>query len=89
MRLPGFVVPLDFDSTKIQSFLLVPFIGACIHVPPPPPNQIVHVTTAQPFEPPGYYDAVWATGILETEAMQTGLAEIGYAMAAAEVTAYE
>ena len=45
VRLPGFVVPLDFEDTEISEFLLVPYFGACIHVPPPPSNQIVYVKT--------------------------------------------
>ena len=44
VSLPGFVVPLEGDSELITEFLLVPYFGACIHVPPPPPNQLVHVT---------------------------------------------
>ena len=45
IRLPGFVVPLDFEGTETSEFLLVPYFGACIHVPPPPSNQIVYVET--------------------------------------------
>lgn len=37
VRIPGFVVPLEGDAKKITAFLLVPYFGACIHVPPPPP----------------------------------------------------
>ena len=37
VKIGGYVVPLDFDATKVTEFLLVPFVGACIHVPPPPP----------------------------------------------------
>ena len=41
--LPGYVVPLEFSDSRIIEFLLVPWVGACIHKPPPPANQIVHV----------------------------------------------
>lgn len=43
IRMAGYMLPLDYDGELVVEFLLVPFIGACIHVPPPPPNQIVHV----------------------------------------------
>ena len=41
VKLPGFVVPLEYsDKGRVKEFLLVPYFGACIHYPPPPPNQI-------------------------------------------------
>jgi uncharacterized protein len=43
VRIAGFVVPLDINKSKVKEFLLVPYFGACIHVPPPPSNQAVHV----------------------------------------------
>jgi hypothetical protein len=43
VRMPGYLLPLDVIGAKVTEFLLVPYIGACIHVPPPPPNQIVYV----------------------------------------------
>ncbi len=53
VRIGGYVVPLDFEATTVKEFLLVPFVGACIHVPPPPPNQIVYVKTAKGFDVAG------------------------------------
>ncbi|MCW5966727.1 MAG: DUF3299 domain-containing protein, partial [Bryobacterales bacterium] len=47
VRVPGFIVPLEDSATEATEFLLVPYQGACIHVPPPPPNQIVHVMMAK------------------------------------------
>ena len=67
VRLPGYVVPLDFDGSKVTGFLLVPYMGACIHVPPPPPNQIVYVHTKEPIEVDEIFEAVWATGRFEAE----------------------
>ncbi len=43
VAIPGFMVPLEDDADQVTEFLLVPFAGACIHVPPPPPNQMVYV----------------------------------------------
>ncbi|MFK7875456.1 MAG: DUF3299 domain-containing protein, partial [Paracoccaceae bacterium] len=44
VRLPGFIVPIDYSGTGVVAFILVPFVGACVHVPPPPANQLVFVT---------------------------------------------
>jgi hypothetical protein len=70
VKIPGFVVPLEGDGEAINEFLLVPYFGACIHVPPPPPNQIVYVkfSTAVPID--NLYDAVWVTGTLSTTGWQ-------------------
>ena len=50
VKIAGYVLPLDFEDTTVKEFLLVPYIGACIHVPPPPPNQIIYVTSEEGIE---------------------------------------
>jgi uncharacterized protein len=85
VRIGGYVVALDFDATQIKEFLLVPFVGACIHVPPPPPNQIIYVKAADGFQVKGQFDPVYVTGTLRTERQFTGLAATGYTMAAEKV----
>ncbi len=47
VSVPGFMVPLEDDADQVSEFLLVPFAGACIHVPPPPPNQMIYVKLRQ------------------------------------------
>jgi hypothetical protein len=89
VRLAGFVVPLDFSETRVQEFLLVPYIGACIHVPPPPPNQIVYVTSEEGVEVDGMFEPVWVTGTFNTAAISNELADIGYRIAAESVEPYE
>ena len=86
-RLPGFVVPLDIVDAKVASLLLVPYFGACIHQPPPPPNQIVHVRFAEPIVLESMYMPVWVTGVMKLE-RYSGLAESGYAMDAEAVEEY-
>jgi hypothetical protein len=88
IRIPGYVVPLDFDGTGVTSFLLVPYVGACIHVPPPPPNQLIFVTTEKPYAFRGLFEPVYVTGIMGTEATATQLAEVGYAIAADRIEPY-
>jgi hypothetical protein len=85
VHIGGYVVPLDFEATKIKEFLLVPFVGACIHVPPPPANQIIYVKAAEAFDTTGNFDPVYVTGKLQTEAASTGLADTGYTLDAETV----
>jgi uncharacterized protein len=85
VRIGGYVVPLDFEATNVKEFLLVPFVGACIHVPPPPPNQIVYVKTDKGFDVAGSFDPVWVTGTLKVASQYTGLAETGYSIDAEKV----
>jgi hypothetical protein len=85
VRIGGYVVSLDFDATKVREFLLVPFVGACIHVPPPPANQLVYVKSDQGFEVSGMFDPVWVTGVLKATTAHTGLAEAGYSLMAETV----
>lgn len=85
VRMRGFVVPLGFDGTKVKEFLLVPYVGACIHVPPPPANQIVYIDAATPFEIGGMFEAVAVTGTLRTMSMSTELGDLGYQLAAEQV----
>lgn len=89
VRLPGYVVPLDFEGTKVTTFILVPYVGACIHVPPPPANQLVLVTAQTPFESEGLFDPIWVEGPFSTAASETQLAEIGYSLTAERVEPYE
>ena len=65
MRLPGYVVPLEEVKGELKEFLLVPYFGACIHSPPPPANQIVHVTSRTPLKGWRTMDAVWVNGTLK------------------------
>ena len=67
IKIPGFAVPLEGDDgfEYINEFLLVPYFGACIHVPPPPPNQVIHVILDEPVHFEVISFAIWITGILE------------------------
>ena len=85
VRIGGYVVPLDFEATNVKEFLLVPFVGACIHVPPPPPNQIIYVKSAKGFDVQGSFDPVYVTGTIKTASQYTGLAETGYSIDAEKV----
>lgn len=89
VSLPGFVVPLEGDSEVITEFLLVPYFGACIHVPPPPPNQIVHVTIKGGVPIDSLYDAIVVTGVISTQTWSGEIAQVGYTMKAVGVAPFE
>ncbi len=82
VRLPGFIVPIDYSGTGVTAFILVPFVGACVHVPPPPANQLVFVTTEKPYQNSGLFEAVNVIGMFGTASTSTQLADIAYALSA-------
>ena len=90
IKIPGFVVPLEGDGKKISEFLLVPYYGACIHVPPPPANQTVYVKVPKAdAKIRNAFDTVWVTGTLSAKSFESDLATAGYQLEASEVTAFE
>lgn len=89
VRISGYAVPLDFDAQKVREFLLVPYFGACIHVPPPPGNQTVYVTSEKGLEMEGLWDPISVVGQLETVHVSSDLAEAGYSIAANDVEPYQ
>lgn len=88
VKIPGYVVQLEGDDRRVTEFLLVPYFGACIHVPPPPPNQIIHVRFPEGVPYPVTYDAVWVTGTMKVEHKDSDLAVVGYQIDAAAVISY-
>ena len=80
VKIAGYVLPLDFINTEVKEFLLVPYVGACIHVPPPPPNQIIYVTSEDGIDVGGMFEPMWITGKLETASFSNELADVGYTM---------
>lgn len=89
VQMSGFIVPLDYEGTGVTAFMLVPYVGACVHVPPPPANQLVFVTTEEPYESEGLFEAVTVTGMFGTAATSTQLADVGYALSADRIEPYE
>lgn len=89
VRLSGYAVPLDFEAEQVKEFLLVPYFGACIHVPPPPGNQTVYVKSEKGLEMEGLWDPVSVIGTLQTVHTDSDLAASGYTIRADDVGAYE
>ena len=81
IRIPGFIVPLEFnDDQTITQFFLVPYFGACIHMPPPPPNQIIFVNYAKGFKLEALYHPFWISGKLKTSLKENEVATAAYVM---------
>lgn len=89
IRMPGYVIPLELGSDGVHTFILVPYVGACIHTPPPPANQLVFVSAVKPWPSDQLWDPVWVTGEMRTQIQQTDLAETGYSLAANHIEIYE
>ncbi|WP_338522498.1 DUF3299 domain-containing protein [Pseudomonas batumici] len=90
VRLPGYIVPLEVsEEGRTTDFLLVPYFGACIHVPPPPSNQIVHVTSELGVKLDELYQPYWIEGDMQVKPSTSDLADAGYSMAAQKIYVYE
>ncbi|RON58241.1 DUF3299 domain-containing protein [Pseudomonas frederiksbergensis] len=90
IRLPGYIVPLEVsEEGRTTEFLLVPYFGACIHVPPPPSNQIVHVKSEVGVKLDELYQPYWIEGSLQVKASTSELADAGYQMEADKIYVYE
>ncbi len=89
VRIGGYVLPFDFTgSREVSRFLLVPYVGACIHVPPPPPNQLIFVTTTEPIQVQGLWDPVYVEGIMRTQRHDNELGDTAYTLELIEITPY-
>lgn len=96
IRLAGYLLPLEFSDQGVSDFLLVAYVGACIHVPPPPPNQIVFVQLAKRLLVRDLFTPVWVTGRLRTKATSKALTlvdgtadiSVGYHINAGSVEVY-
>ncbi len=89
VKIPGFIVPIEGDMNSATEFLLVPYFGACIHVPPPPPNQIVHVKFAEGVPITNMTDAFWIEGILSTDGWAGEIATVGYTLEGIKIMPFD
>ena len=97
VRIPGYVLPLEADGDVVKEFLLVPYVGACIHTPPPPENQIVFVKLDKGVKINRMYEPVWATGVLNAKQSTRALTfidgtddiAVGYQLNGTNIEPYE
>lgn len=96
IRISGYVLPLEMRNRKAVEFLLVPTVGTCIHTPPPPANQMIHVVYPEGIEIRGLYDPAWVTGVVQADQSVQNVryvdgqsrVEVGYGMKFARVEPY-
>jgi hypothetical protein len=90
VRIPGFMVPLEDTETSVTEFLLVPYFGACIHVPPPPPNQMAHVLMQrnQNVEV-NLWDPIWIVGKLTIENVESPYGMVGFQVTGERILPYD
>jgi hypothetical protein len=88
VRIPGYVVPLEEGKAGMTEFLLVPYFGACVHTPPPPSNQIIHVLPKSAAPGLRSMDTVWVTGVLTTLQTDSYMGTASWRLAATSVAPY-
>ena len=88
IKMPGFILPLDVTSEGVKDFILVPYVGACIHTPPPPANQLVVASSKTAWPSDQLWDAVWVTGTMRTQLQSTQFGQTGYSIVVDEMEIY-
>jgi hypothetical protein len=88
VRIPGFIVPLEDWQESATEFLLVPYFGACVHTPPPPPNQMVYVHFAGDPQALSLFDPVWVEGTLEVRSIESPYGAVSYTLRGQRLVPY-
>jgi hypothetical protein len=86
IKSPGFMVPLEDSVKQVSQFLLVPSPQACIHVPPPPPNQMVLVNMKSGAKVE--YGPIWVHGKLKIKTVRTQYGDVSYELEGLYVEPY-
>lgn len=90
VKIPGYIVPLAFDDRRRTiEFFLVPYFGACLHLPPPPPNQIIYVNYEPGIEIDRLYEPYWVEGVLLTSEVSHAVGDSAYRITAAQISLYQ
>tara|TARA_R110001583_G_scaffold195483_1_gene374098 strand:- start:6274 stop:6849 length:576 start_codon:yes stop_codon:yes gene_type:complete len=88
VRIAGFVVPITVDGQMVSEFFLVPYYGACIHVPPPPPNQMIFSRFSKSIKIDNIYYPYWVEGTLSTMLTENDLAISAYSLSIDSMSKY-
>jgi hypothetical protein len=89
IKMPGYIIPFDAMIAGVTSFVLVPYVGACLHTPSPPANQVVFVKTKTPWSGDNLWDSVWVTGQIQHAIQSNEISDTGYEMVADQMEVYE
>jgi hypothetical protein len=80
-KVPGYLVPIAFDENqRVTEMFLVPYFGACVHVPPPPPNQLIYIKPENPIELGNLWDAYWVHGTVRSSLTENAMATAAYSL---------
>jgi hypothetical protein len=80
-KVPGYLVPIAFDDNqRVTEMFLVPYFGACVHVPPPPPNQLIYIKPENPVELGNLWDAYWVHGTVRAGLTENAMATAAYTL---------
>lgn len=91
VRVPGFIVPFEFgdERQEVTRFFLVPYYGACLHLPPPPPNQIIHAQYVEGFKVDSFFEPFWLSGVLRTSLTENDVATSAYTIKVDRIEIYD
>ena len=89
LKLPGYMIPIKFNAMSVSEFLLVPYVGACTHTPPPPENQIVYVSLKHPLQTDDLWAPIWVSGTMKAQMSMTKYATAGYHLTDALTEVYD
>lgn len=90
IRIPGFIVPLEQNhEQKATAFFVVPYFGACLHMPPPPPNQILYVEYKEGIAVENLYDPYWFEGTVKIDNHESALGTSAYSLVLDSFALYE
>ena len=90
IRIPGFIVPLAQNEDKeVTRFFIVPYFGACLHMPPPPPNQILYVESEQGITLENLFDPYWFEGVVSIEQKVDAMGTSAYSLSLDNYALYE
>lgn len=90
VKIPGFMLPFEDEANQVTEFLLVPYVGACVHVPPPPPNQLVYVTMEGGASiPVEWWEPIWVHGVLTIDETENVYSKVSFRMEAHQISPYQ
>ena len=90
VRIPGFIVPVDFENRQVVTrFLLVPYFGACMHEPAPPPNQTIYAEFEPGYEVGALWYPFWIEGTISASRVEESLATASYTLQATNIEPYK
>jgi hypothetical protein len=89
VRVPGFMIPIEDAADAVTEFLLIPYPMACVHVPPPPPNLMIHVKMAGTKKQKVFWEPVWVQRHLQVVETTSPYREAAYTMTGMLVEPYQ